>query len=316
VDFRLYLSRLLEDYQQRGGRVVPRTITEAAELTELARSHDLLVVAAGRSALTDAFPRDASRSPYRSPKRHLLGALFHGVRPPEPIGMTMHMVPGAGEIHAPGYYSFDGQVTAVLIEAVPDGPFAPVTDRDYADDPDAVTKAVLDLITAHAPGLRERVDDREFRLTRPIDVLRGALTPVVRHGWAEVGGGRFALAIGDAWIVNDPLTAQGANLGSNQAFELADALSVHQGPYDERFCRDISAQLWVAAQPVVDWTNTFIGEPPPQMLTLLGAAAADQRVADAFVANLDRPAEMWNSVRSPRGTEMFIAKALAVRSGV
>jgi 2-polyprenyl-6-methoxyphenol hydroxylase-like FAD-dependent oxidoreductase len=315
VDFRIYLASLLEEYRERGGDLVRRRVSDHAELAELAGGHDLLVVAAGRGALTDTFPRDPARSPYPSAPRHLAGGLFLGVRPPEPPGMTMHMVPGAGEIHAPTYHSFGGRVTAVLVEAVPGGPFGAVTDRARRDDPHRFTKDVLELITAYAPALRARVDEREFALARPVDMLRGAVVPMVRRGWAEPAEGRFALAIGDAWITNDPLTAQGANLGSALAFQLADALREHTGAYDERFCRSVSERMWATAQPVVDWTNMFIGEPPPQMGTLLAAAAADQRVADAFVANLDRPDAMWHCVRSPENTHEFIAQARSVRSG-
>jgi 2-polyprenyl-6-methoxyphenol hydroxylase-like FAD-dependent oxidoreductase len=311
VDFRMYLAHLLEEYVQRGGEVERHRPLTRSELAKLAQRHDLLVVAAGRGALSDVFPRDPARSPYTTAQRQLLGGLFTGVRPPEPAGMTMNMVPGAGEVHAPTYHSFGGPLTAILIEAVPGGPFEEVVLGDYHDAPELLAKQVLDLITHHAPSLRERVDEREFGLARPVDKLQGALVPTVRHSVAEVADGRFALAVGDAWIVNDPLTAQGANLGSQQAFQVAHLLSVHNGPYDEAFCRMVADTLWQTAQPVVDWTNTFLGEPPAQVLELLGAASSDQRVADAFVANLDRPRAMWQSIRTPAATAEFLA---AVRS--
>lgn len=315
VDFRMYLASLLEDLRARGGNVVVHgKLTDSAALGELARRHDLLIAAAGRGALKDLFPRDPAHSPFTEPPRELLGGLFHGVQPPDPPGMTMNMVPGAGEIHAPTYHSFGGRLTAVLVEAVPDGPFAAVTGADYRDDPQLLAKNVLELITTYAPSLRDRIDEREFALARPVDRMQGALVPTVRHGVADLGENRFALAIGDAWIVNDPLTAQGANLGSKQAFQVADALAAHDGPYDERFCRTLSARLWSVAQPVVDWTNMFLGQPPPQMQALLSTAATDQRVADAFVANLDRPDEMWHSISSPEQTKKFIDGARAVRS--
>lgn len=309
VDFRMYLAHLLEEFARRGGRVERHRPLTRGELANLGQQHDLLVVAAGRGALGDVFPRDPARSPYDTAQRSLLGGLFTGVRPPEPAGMTMNMVPGAGEVHAPTYHSFGGPLTAILIEAVPGGPFEEVTLGDYRDAPELLAKQVLDLITTNAPSLRERIDEREFGLARPIDRMQGALVPTVRHSVAEVAEGRFAVAIGDAWIVNDPLTAQGANLGSQQAFQVAHLLSVHNGPYDEAFCRMVADTLWQTAQPVVDWTNTFLGEPPAQVQTLLATASSDQRVADAFVANLDRPKAMWQSIRTPEATAEFIAAA-------
>ncbi|MBB5938717.1 styrene monooxygenase/indole monooxygenase family protein [Streptomyces zagrosensis] len=316
IDFRMYLATLLEEYQRRGGEPVLRPVADRDDLVRLASHHELLVVAAGRGALTDTFARDPARSPFQSAPRHLVGGLFHGVRPPDPVGMTMHMVPGAGEIHAPTYHSFSGQVTAVLVEAVPDGPFSAVTDQDYRGDPDRFTADVLRLITTHVPDLRTRVEEREFVLTRPVDLMRGAVVPVVRRGWAQLADNAYALAVGDAWITNDPLTAQGANLGSRLAFHLADALREYTGAHDETFCRTVSEQLWTLAQPVVDWANLFIGPPAPQIGTLLAAAATDQRVADAFVARLDHPEAMWHGISSVQRTDEFIAQARSVRSGV
>jgi len=317
VDFRLYLASLLEEFQGRGGHVVADNAADAAALAVCAVQHELVIVSAGRGALGEIFPRDPRRSPYTVAPRSLLAGLFVGVRPPEPAGMTMNMVPGAGEIHAPTYYSFGGSRTVVMIEAVTGGPFEAVVRDDYSDAPDLLAKQVLHLVTTYAPSLRDRIDERMFALARPIDKLQGALVPTVRHGVAEVADGVFALAVGDAWIVNDPLTAQGANLGSQQAFQIGDALSAHDGAFDGEFCRALSEELWRSAQPVVDWTNMFLGQPPPQVPTLLTGAAADQRVADAFVANLDRPPDMWHSISRPEHTDAFIkhAQASPMRSG-
>ncbi|MFC3961595.1 styrene monooxygenase/indole monooxygenase family protein [Nocardia jiangsuensis] len=314
VDFRLYLAGLLEAVTERGGAVVQSRPADGRDLADLAARHDLLIVAAGRGELQEVFARDPARSPFRAAPRVLAGGLFRGIAPPEPPGMSMNMVPGVGEIHAPTFHSFDGRVTAVLIEAVPGGAFRTVTGPEHRHDPELFAKAVLDLVTSHAPSLRERVDDREFGLTRPIDIMQGALVPTVRRGWAQMGEGRHALAIGDAWIVNDPLTAQGANLGSAQAFQVAQALASHRGVYDANFCMALSEQLWATAQPVVDWTNMFLGAPAPQVLSLLTAASDDQRVADAFIANLDDPRAMWHSISMPERTAAFIEAAQSTRS--
>ncbi|PKV81961.1 styrene monooxygenase/indole monooxygenase family protein [Nocardia fluminea] len=314
VDFRMYLAGLLESVIGRGGAVVQSRPADGRDLADLAARHDLLIVAAGRGELQQVFPRDPARSPFRAAPRVLAGGLFQGIAPPDPPGMSMNMVPGVGEIHAPTFHSFDGRVTAVLIEAVPGGAFQPVTGPEHRDDPELFAKRVLDLITTYAPSLRERVEDTEFGLTRPIDVMQGALVPTVRRGWAEMGEGRHALAIGDAWIVNDPLTAQGANLGSAQAFQVAQALASHRGAFDANFCMALSEQLWATAQPVVDWTNMFLGAPAPQVLSLLTAASGDQHVADAFIANMDDPPAMWHSISMPEHTAAFIEAAQSTRS--
>ena len=62
-------------------------------------------------------------------------------------------------------------------------------------------------------GPRERIDAATFGLTRPLDLLHGQITPIVRRVWADVNG-TYAIALGDAWITHDPIAAQGANLGT------------------------------------------------------------------------------------------------------
>lgn len=308
VDFRVYLARLMEDYQTRGGTVTHGTVTHG-DLDRLSRRHDLLVVCSGRGATTDLFPRRDDRSPYRQPQRILCGGLFRGIAPPEPPGMSLHMIPGAGEIHAPPYFSLAGHATVLLVEAVPGGPLEPLAHLDRNSDPQGFDRAVLAMLAEHAPALRERVDEREFGLTRPVDLLQGAVTPVVRQGWARLPGGGHALALGDAWITNDPITAQGANLGSRCAFIVADAIRDAEAPYDGRFCAAVEGRMWAYARHVVDWTNTFLAPPLPHLGELLAAAAGDQQVADAFAANLDDPPAMWRSIADAEHTARFLAAA-------
>jgi hypothetical protein len=66
VDFREYLSRLVEDYVARGGVTdIGPLPASAAELAARTRGHDAVVVAAGRSAplTAELFPVRRDRSP-------------------------------------------------------------------------------------------------------------------------------------------------------------------------------------------------------------------------------------------------------------
>jgi 2-polyprenyl-6-methoxyphenol hydroxylase-like FAD-dependent oxidoreductase len=112
--------------------------------------------------------------------------------------------------------------------------------------------------------------------------------------------------VGDAWVVNDPVTGQGANLGSHSAFVLADEI-IAGPPYDEAFCRRAEARMWEFAQPVTEWTNAFLQPPPPHALAVLGAASRDQRVADAFVDNFNDPVAQWAALRTPEGAAAWLA---------
>ena len=152
-----------------------------------------------------------------------------------------------------------------------------------------------------------RVDRAAFRVTDPRDVLQGAIVPTVRKPYCEVAPGKFVVAVGDAYVANDPVGGQGANLGSRSAEILSEAIQ-RDVAYDEWFCRSLARDLWAAAEPVVRFNNAFLAPPPPHLEVLLGAAMMDQAVADAFCNLWAAPADMWGTIATPERAAAFIAK--------
>ena len=305
VDFRVYLSTLLEDYAARGGRVELGPTPTPDDLGKLSSSYDLVVAAVGRSSIAELFPRDPERSPYDAPQRVLCAGLYEGIDYPDPVGLSFNIVPGVGEIFQMPMVSKRGAVSVLLFESIPGGPIEELVRARYEDDPDAFNALVRCLLERFAPAIAERLTDG-FGLLGPRDVLQGAVTPTVRKAWARVGD-TYAVAVGDAWITNDPITGQGANLGSRSAWTLADAVAAG-GPFDEAFCRRVADDMWRDAAPVTMWTNAFLQPPPPHALALLGAAAQHQAVADGFVQMFADPPRMWATVSDPAATEAFIAE--------
>ena len=94
----------------------------------------------------------------------------------------------------------------------------------YEDDPRHFEMTALALLREHTPSIATRIDVRSFGLTRPLDLLQGAITPAVRQGYARLDSGRFAIAIGDVHVLNDPLIAQGGNTASHSAWALGQAI--------------------------------------------------------------------------------------------
>jgi len=283
VDFRLYLSQLLEDYVDRGGDVVvgplPSTLDDVVDRTH---GCDAVVVAAGRAC--ELFPVRRDRSPFTTPQRLLLGGLFEGVRQTEPVSFSFNVVPGAGEIFQQAFLTERGVVSAMLVEAIPGGVLEPITALDVVHD----ATAFADAIERHAPALAPQLDRRRFRALGERHVLRGAVTPAVRESSLALPDGRVALAIGDAWITNDPITGQGANLGSHCAWHLADALATCDAA-DLDFAARAGDELWAHAGPITAWTNAFLQPPPPHVMEVLAAATADQAVADRFTDGFADP---------------------------
>lgn len=306
VDFRVYLPRLLEDYAARGGHVVTgrRSVDQIVAGTA---EHDLTVVAAGRESVAEFFPRDASRSPYDAPQRRLCAFIADGVGPAEPFGVDINLVPGGGEIFVMPYLSRHGVMTAICFEAVPGGPLEPAADVRYDADPGAFENLVLDLLSRYAAQTYARIDRAAFRVTDTRDVLQGAIVPTVRKPYCEVAPGRFVVAMGDAYVANDPVGGQGANLGSRCADVVSEAIQ-RDVAFDEWFCRGLSRDLWAAAEPVVRFNNAFLQPPPPHVEALMGASMADRSVADAFCNLWSAPADMWRTIATPERAAAFLAR--------
>jgi 2-polyprenyl-6-methoxyphenol hydroxylase-like FAD-dependent oxidoreductase len=309
VDMRLYLPALLEDFAERGGRVVIRTL-QAGDLSALGAEHDLVVIASGRASLTDLFPRIPERSPFTEPQRLVCTGLYRGLAFPDPLGMSFTIAPGHGEIFQAPFLSADGYVNAVLFEAIPGQGLQPVVDRRYDDDPEAFERLVLELLREYAPPIYERVDQAAFGLTGPWDVLQGAITPTVRRGYAALqngGTGGYAVAIGDVHILNDPVLGQGANAASHAAWVLGEAI-LEGGPFDEAFCRRVENRIWDYASAVTAWTNAALQPPAPHAQAVFGAAAQSKAVANELAENFNNPPRAWAAMGSPAGAAALLER--------
>jgi hypothetical protein len=306
VDMRIYHATLLQDFMARGGQVVFGTLA-ASDLERLSEMHDLVVVASGRASLTDLFPRLPEHSPFTSPQRHLFGGLFRGLRYSDPLGITFAIVPGHGEISAIPIYSFEGPQSAIFCEAAPGGDFDIFSRMRYEDDPQGFETQLLDRIRQHAPPIYDLIDPAAFALTRPLDLIQGAITPVVRRGYAQLPNGAWVLALGDAHVLNDPCIAQGANAASYAAWVIGEAITQHT-TYDEAFCRAVEQRVWNHVGPATAWTNMNLMPPPEYAGQLFVAAVQNQAVANAMVSNFADPERGWEVMSSPEGMAAFLAR--------
>ncbi|MFI6926770.1 styrene monooxygenase/indole monooxygenase family protein [Nonomuraea spiralis] len=292
VDFRLLLPALMDDYTARGGRLVVDPVPPDAERVERwSRGHELMVVATGRRSVSELFPRDPAWSPYEAPQRVLAAGLFRGFDPGPAFGFNIS--PGCGEILSMSMMTRAGLVPGILVEAIPGGPLEAMARVPAA----GFCEALLALLPEHAPRLAELIDPAAFELLGPDDLLQGAITPVVREAVAELPGGGVALAIGDAWIANDPITGQGANLGSACAWIAADAIAAG-GPYDAAFARDTVRRMWAMAEPVTSWTNAFLRPPADHVTALLVAASTRPDVAELVLSLFGDPVRAWELLSS------------------
>jgi hypothetical protein len=312
VDMRMYCARLLEDFSSRGGRVVIRTF-QADEIEGVAARHDLLVVASGRASLTTIFPRVPEDSPYTSPQRLCVCGFFRGVAYSEPRALEVIVTPGSGEILVVPVQSHELDLTGIGILITAGGLFEPLRHLRYKDDPRAFIATVLTLLREHAPTVYERIDTARFELPAPLDLAHAAITPTVRRGFAELSNGRTIMALGDAHVVIDPITGQGANSASHAAKVLCEAIARAE-TIDRAFCQRVEQEVCSYAVPVSDAANARLQPPTPHVRQILGAATRDQAIANAYADGYNHPDRFWAIASSPERTAAFLEQFERQRS--
>jgi 2-polyprenyl-6-methoxyphenol hydroxylase-like FAD-dependent oxidoreductase len=306
IDQRIYLARLLEDFEERGGKVVIGSL-QASDLEPLSEQHDLVVVSSGRGSLTQLFPRMPERSPYTQPQRLICTGIYHGVPQREPIGVGLHISPGHGELFEMPYWTFDGAQMALFFELVPGGGMERLMQVRYEEDPKGFESTVLDVLKEHFPSTYERLNRAEIGVALPQDVLQGSITPTVRRAYTRLENGKYVLAMGDVHVVNDPLMGQGANAASHAAFVVGQAILEDNLAFDERWCRRTEARLWDFVGDVTEWNNYMLQVPMPlNVVQLLLAASQNKAVADVFADNFRRPGRNWDILASPERTIAFL----------
>jgi 2-polyprenyl-6-methoxyphenol hydroxylase-like FAD-dependent oxidoreductase len=308
IDYRVYLPRLLEDFTDRGGDFRAGLHVSPEEIVRLSERHDLVVIATGKGGTSAMFPVIPGKSPYSRPQRRLCAGLYYGIAPSEPKGVTLSIAPPHGELLEIPTFSASGHVTVLLFENVPGGDTEVLADAKYDEHPAAFERLVLEKLRVHHPEVFERVNAARFGLTRPEDLLQGAVTPVLREDYAVLPNGRIVMALGDAHSVVDPVVGQGANSASYSAWELG-AVIAEDPNFDERFAQKVAARRANRVRAISDWTNLMIGLPPaPHLLQLLGAMSMNPAVADEFTDNFNQPERQWDILATPQRTSAFLAR--------
>ena len=308
VDMRIYWARLLEDFRSRGGRLIFGTLA-ASDLEDLATRHDLVVVASGRGTLSNLFPRVPEHSPFQKPQRLVMAGLFRGIAYPNPLSFQAVVNRGHGEILSFPLFSFEPGLTALGIEAADGGAFSILSQVRVDTNRREFEQTVLGLLREYAPGVYARVDPAKFEAAGPRDVGFVAITPTVRRGYARLANGRLVLALGDAHVVMDPVTGQGANKASHAAWIAGEAIR-DADAFDEEFCRRVEQRTCEYALPVSDACNARLQPPPPHVLKLLIAATRNQTVADFYADGFNHPDRFWKIASREDRTESMKALLL------
>ncbi|OJX67939.1 MAG: monooxygenase [Micrococcales bacterium 73-13] len=314
VDYRIYLPRLMADFEDRGGRLVVREV-DASDLEPLSEAHDLLAVGSKQPWVGEVFGRRADKPQPDGPLRRLQVGLWHGIARSEPHGVSIAASPGSGDLLEIPIYSAAGHVTALLFENVPGGALEHLASIRHDDDPAAFRRAVLDALRQHYPRTFERVDDAEFALTGPDDLVQGAVTPALRNDYRQLDNGRFVVAVGDSHATVDPIVGQGANSASASAQVVGDAI-LEDPNFDLRLMRKIAERRRDRVEATFDWTALMAGPPPAHLLQLVGAMSQDQALLDEFTWNFNFPDRQWDILATPERVASAVARSAARKAVV
>ena len=301
IDLRLQSATWMRELEERGGRVEIEEVS-VERLEELAKRHDLVLVAAGRGDVTRLFPRDEERSTYREPQRFLAMVCVTGTTMALPYApwvtpVKFNFFAPYGEAFWVPWYSKGGQPCwGMLVEAKPGGPFDRFRECRSAEE---VLRTTVELIREYMPW-----DYEVFRDAVPADEnawLVGQFTPEVRQVVGTLPSGRHVMAVGDTAHSLDPIGGQGANNGNKMVRTFVDAVVERgEGPFDADWMRAAHARFWERHRFIEQFNNTLLEPLTPAGRDLLiaqvgsdarpGNDSPQQRIADLFFETFNDPA--------------------------
>jgi hypothetical protein len=307
IDQRVKFAGWMNEFQKRGGNLV---IQDAGpqDVDEYSRTHELVIVAAGKGDINRMFERDATRSPFDHPMRALALTYVKNMVPRKPFtAVSFNLIPGVGEYFVFPALTTTGTCEIMVFEGVPGGPMDCWGDVNNPEQHLTKSKWVLETFM---PLERERCDNIE--LTDENGILAGRFAPTVRKPVCKLPSGRFALGMADVVTTNDPITGQGSNTASKAAAIYLKRIVEHGNrPFEAQWMQKTFDEFWDYAQWVVKWTNSLLVPPEPQILQLMGAASQIPRLAARIANGFNNPPDYAPWWFNPADAEKTIKSAAA-----
>lgn len=308
VDQRIKSAAWIEAFVAGGGdfrieKVTPRM------LEELSRDFELVIVSTGKGEIGQIFPKDRSKSPFDRPQRVLaLNYVSPGAPNGEQAGqpgdsIRMSAVPGVGEFFTFPGLTVSGPCQMMVFEGVVGGPM----DR-WADvgSPDEQLARSLEILEEHFP--HEAKNFANATLTDDGATLLGRITPTVRSAVGELGNGNVVFGLGDAVLLNDPLTGQGSNNATLASRYYLDSI-VRRGqqPFDRQWMERTFDEFWRGwGQWAVAWTNDMLKPRRDYQRSVLAEAAEHPALAASIAGGFDDPRTFYPWWFDPAAAADFV----------
>lgn len=199
VDQRVKMADWLDGVKRRGADVRIADVG-VPELEELARSHDLVLLAAGKGEIVNLLGRDDARSAFDRPQRALALTYVKAMTPSQPYSrVRFNLLPGIGEYFVFPALTTTGPCEIMVFEGIPGGPLDCWAD---VKTPEQHLDRSLSFLQQYVPWEFERC--RDVELTDPNGTLAGRFAPTVRKPFFRLPSGRTVFGMADAVVVNDP----------------------------------------------------------------------------------------------------------------
>jgi 2-polyprenyl-6-methoxyphenol hydroxylase-like FAD-dependent oxidoreductase len=317
IDLRLQSARWMADFEERGGLLRIEKV-DRAHLDQIAGKHDLTIVATGRSELSSLFERNAERSVYTEPQRHLAMIIVTNAGHFDQLPFTpvkFNFTASAGEAFWVPYHHKDiGPSWNMVFEAKPGMPMDQFSKARSGEETVNIAK---DVIRELFPWDYEWIKDAE--LADENGWLTGAITPTVRSPVGRLPSGRIVTGVGDAIMALDPIAGQGANNGNRMARHLVEhIIDRKDGEFDEQWISDVFEAFYAESGEMAVTFNNLLLEPitAAGRHLLMSQHGSDGRldgrrtrqvIADAFCDNFADPCSLTPCLVDAARAKSFIA---------
>ncbi|BAY21226.1 Styrene monooxygenase StyA [Calothrix sp. NIES-2100] len=308
VDQRLKFFTWMQEFVKIGGELVVKAMT-LTDLEECTKNYDLVVVSSGRGSFSTLFEPDTQKTNHDKPKRHISGAMFRGLQGDSEDLRTskMTVIPEVGEIVQMPFYTKD-KISAHIIafEAYPGGAMDQFTHVQSGQELLEMSKKV---IQQFKPWYYEAV--KNIQLADEQAWINGAITPTVRKPIGRLPSGATVMGIGDAVILHDPLTGQGANSATKMAHLVKQRILEHGNQhFDESWMQRVFDEFWNYAQYTYAFTDCLLS-PPAYLQDIMAAMSENAEVTRDYLNGLNHPPSLSSWFFDAESAKEYLAQKKA-----
>ena len=211
---------------------------------------------------------------------------MHGLAPtPDYSRVSFNLVPGVGEYFVFPALTLSGPCDIMVFEGVPGGPLDCWRDLKSPAEHLAASKRFLDTYLPWEGARAAKVE-----LTDAKGILAGAFAPTIRKPVMTLPSGKLVFGLGDAVVVNDPVTGQGSNNATKAAKVYLDAILARRRALHARMDGTDLRALLGLCQVGGAMDQLAAAAAPPHILQVLGAAQSPGWPASSPTASIIRPA--------------------------